>query len=108
LKALVDVSGLIIISYVGVRGVRVKCGIHGRKNLGAVGGAILETCSLQNILVCRRKNTRDRTPDSVGGEAGKAATPAFAADDRAFTTTVLGRFLEREQKPPAYSCMWEG
>ena len=31
-------------NYVRVRGVRVKCGVHGRKNLGAVGSAILETC----------------------------------------------------------------
>jgi hypothetical protein len=44
----------------------------------------------------RCKNTRDRTPDSVGGEAGEAATPAFAADDGADTPTVLGRFLERK------------
>jgi hypothetical protein len=63
-------------------------------NLGAVGGAILET------FECRCKNTRDRTPDIIGGEAGETATPAkFAADnsdDGADTPTVFGRFLERE------------
>jgi hypothetical protein len=37
-------------------------------------------------------------PDSVGCEAGKGATPAFATDDGAYTTTVLGRSLEREEK----------
>jgi hypothetical protein len=26
-------------------------------------------------------NTRDRIPGSVGGEAGEAVSPAFAADD---------------------------
>ena len=58
-------------------------------NLGAVGGAILET------FECRYKNTRDRTPDIIGGEAGETSTSAkFAADDGADTPTVFGRFLE--------------
>ena len=87
-KAL-NVSNLIITS--GSEGQSIKCGIHGRKNLGAVGGAILET------FECRYKNTRDRTPDIIGGEAGETSTPAkFAADDGADTPTVFGRFLERE------------
>jgi hypothetical protein len=42
------------------------------------------------------KNTRDRTPDSVGGEDGETASPAFAADDGADIPTILGGFLERE------------
>ncbi len=58
-----------------------------------MGGAILETCSLQFLVVWRCKNTRDSTPDIVGGEAGEAATPAFATDDWAYSTTVLGKFL---------------
>ena len=39
---------------------------------------------------------RDRSPDSVGSEAGETATPAFAADDGPDTPTVFGRFLERK------------
>jgi hypothetical protein len=63
----------------------------GRRHPGDLQSAIF-------FLVWRCKNTRDRTPDSVGGEAGEAATPAFATDDWAHSTTVLGRFLEREEK----------
>jgi hypothetical protein len=103
-------------NYVGNSGVRVRCVIHGRKNLGGVGGDTLGTCFLQKEHLSRCKKTRERNPDIVGGEAREAATLAFATDDGAYTTTVLGRLLEPNlprtvvvyARPPAYSCMWEG
>jgi hypothetical protein len=85
-------------NYVGNSGVRVRCAIHGRKNLGGVGGDTLGTCSLQKEHLSRCKKTRERNPDIVGGETREAATPAFATDDGAYTTTVLGRLLERKEK----------
>jgi hypothetical protein len=41
-----------------------------------VGGAILETCCLEKIFVCRCEYFRNRTPDSGGGKVGETATPA--------------------------------
>ena len=32
---------------------------------------------MEEIFICRSKNTRDRTPDNVGSEAGETATPAL-------------------------------
>jgi hypothetical protein len=53
-------------------------------------------------IVCRCKNTRDRTPDRIGGETGEAGMPDFAADDGLPPATrpeaVLCRFLERQEK----------
>jgi hypothetical protein len=89
-----EMSNLMITS--GSDGSELSAVYMEEKNLGAVGGAILETCSLENFFVCRCKNTRDRTPVCVGSEAGEAATPVFAADYRADTPTVFCRFLERK------------
>jgi hypothetical protein len=52
-------------------------------------------------IVCRFKNTGDRTPDSGSGEVGEKATPAFAANDGPETsrrTVRVCRFLKREKK----------
>ena len=65
-------------NYGRVRWVRVKCSIHGRKNLGDVGGAItLEICSLEKFFVYRCKNARDRTLDGIDCEAGETQSTAF-------------------------------
>ena len=65
---------------------------HGRKNLGTRSGNL--DCEWEapswRSAVCKKisyvdvkKKFSDRTQGCVGGEAGEAATPAFAADDGA-------------------------
>ena len=52
---------LVLNNNVGVREVRAKCAIHGGKNLGTVGGVILETCCVRRSVdseVSRRLRRR--------------------------------------------------